>query len=117
MPPFIDLRLQLFASLPFKRVLLLQSGINFAVLDLVLLELPVQLLAKDLDFLRFFTHAFFLKLQHVAPLSKLPNLHLIALIVMHLAFIVLGPYPPHLDLPGKAFYLNALEDYNKIELG
>lgn len=115
--PLIEFPLQLLAPGLLETVFLLESGIDLAVFEFVLLELAVQLLAEDLHALSFLVHALLLHLEHVASFGQLTDLHLVTLKVVPLALPVLGTHPEDLDLLGQSFDFNALEDHHEVEFG
>ena len=116
-PPFLNLRLQLLTSLLFKPILLLQPQISLAVFRLILLKLSVKLLAKDLHFLMLILHTLLLQFVHMTSLGQLPDLHLIALVVMQLPLPIFSLDSQHLNLPRQPFNLNSLEHNHKIDFG
>ena len=114
-PPFLYFWLKLLTPLLLQTILFLQPKINLPILCFILFELSVKLLAKNLHFLRLFLHSFFLQLIHMTSLSKLSNLHLITLIIMHLPFPILCLDSHHLNLSRQSLNLNPLKNNNKIK--
>jgi len=115
--PLVYLSLQLLTSSPLQCILFLKAHVYLAVFDLVLLELLVELLTKNLHLVRFLHHSLFLQFVHVASLAQLPNLHLITLIVVSLPLPIFLFHSQQLNLSRQPFNFDTLEDDNKVELG
>lgn len=52
----------------------------------------------------------------VTLLGELPDLHLVVLSVEELPLCFFELHPQELNLIGKAFYFNGLEDYNEVHV-